>query len=125
MTLRPSKPVLACFVGAQGVPDVLRGAIDDSVICLPRVRGARTWPRGECARHGSAGRRAAVATFTDIDKAAARAIVDAALAREEKPWLQPEEVSALLRAYGIPQPEGRLVHSPEEAAEACGPSGRR
>jgi acetyl coenzyme A synthetase (ADP forming)-like protein len=114
----PTKPVLGCFVGAEGIPEVLRG-----VVTIPSF----TFPESAARALGHAAVRAtwlrrpagSIATFASIDKEGARAIVDTALAREERPWLQPEEVSALLRAYGIPQPDGRLVHSPEAAAEAC------
>jgi acyl-CoA synthetase (NDP forming) len=109
---------LGCFVGAEGIPEVLRG-----VVTIPSF----TFPESAARALGHAAVRAtwlrrpagSIATFASIDKEGARAIVDTALAREERPWLQPEEVSALLRAYGIPQPDGRLVHSPEAAAEAC------
>jgi acetyltransferase len=51
------------------------------------------------------------------DRNAARSAIDAALAAERS-WLDAEEVSAVLRAYGIPMPRTRFVSNPEAAAEA-------
>jgi acetyl coenzyme A synthetase (ADP forming)-like protein len=114
----PRKPVLTCFVGTQGTPDILRGAVT-----IPSY----TYPESAARALGHAARRAAwlrrplgdIPAFADIDVRRARAIVDRALERAERPWLEPDEVSGLLSAYGIPLPPGILVHSPEEAAEAA------
>jgi acetyltransferase len=54
------------------------------------------------------------------DKATAREVVAKACAEGRK-WLDPLEVSALLRAYGIPTVETILARSPEEAAVAAAP----
>ena len=116
-TPAPAKPVLACFVGTQGMPAALRGAAIPSY-AFPEA-AARAL--GHAAQRSTWLRRAAgsVPVLQDIDGDAARAVVAAALAREERPWLGAEEVRAVLRAYGIAQPEGRIAHTAEEAAEAC------
>ena len=54
------------------------------------------------------------------DKATAREVVAKACAEGRK-WLDPLEVSALLRAYGIPTVETILARSPDEAAVAAAP----
>jgi acetyltransferase len=54
------------------------------------------------------------------DKATAREVVAKACAQGRK-WLDSLEVSALLRAYGIPTVETILARSPDEAAVAAAP----
>ena len=114
----PGKPVLACFVGAQGMPEALRGVAAIPSYTFPEA-AARAL--GHAAAHGAWLRRPAgeTPTLPGIDSAAARAVADRALEREEKPWLEPSEVAAILRAYGVTTPEGMVVTSPQEAAEAC------
>ncbi len=111
----PPKPVVTCFVGTRGTPDVLRGATT-----IPSY----TFPESAARALGHAARRAAwlrrpigeAPSFADVDPRAARAVVEGALAREDRPWLRSDEVAAVLRAYGIAMPESVVVHSPEEAA---------
>ncbi|HEX5417898.1 MAG TPA: acetate--CoA ligase family protein, partial [Chloroflexota bacterium] len=113
----PAKPVVACFVGTQGVTDALRGKV-----AIPSY----TYPEAAARALGHAARRAAwlrrpvgtVPTFPDVTPKVARQVVDAALRREAKPWLTTDEVSAILSAYGIRRPKEVVVHSPEEAASA-------
>jgi acetyltransferase len=54
------------------------------------------------------------------DPEAARAVVDHVLAQNRR-WLDPLEVNALLRAYDIPTAPVTLATTPEEAAEAARP----
>jgi acetyltransferase len=54
------------------------------------------------------------------DAAAARAVVRGAI-REEREWLDPLEVNALLRAYDIPVAPVTLARTVDEAAEAARP----
>jgi acetyltransferase len=54
------------------------------------------------------------------DAAAARAVVRGAI-REEREWLDPLEVNALLRAYDIPVAPVTLAKTVDEAAEAARP----
>jgi acetyltransferase len=54
------------------------------------------------------------------DAAAARAVVRGAI-REEREWLDPLEVNALLRAYDIPVAPVTLAETADEAAEAARP----
>jgi acetyl coenzyme A synthetase (ADP forming)-like protein len=114
----PCKPVLACFVGAQGTPAALRGTMTIPSYTFPEA-AARTL--GHAAARASWLRRPAgsVPALERVDSAAARAVVESALTREARPWLTPDEVSEVLRAYGVTLPEERIVHSPQEAADAC------
>ncbi|HVA88478.1 MAG TPA: GNAT family N-acetyltransferase [Chloroflexota bacterium] len=114
----PAKPVLACFVGVQGIPSVLQGATT-----IPSY----TFPESAARALGHAAARAAwlrrprgeFPLFPASRPAEARSIVEAALATEERPWLEGQAVRAVLHAYDIAMPEERLVHSAEEAAAAC------
>jgi acetyl coenzyme A synthetase (ADP forming)-like protein len=114
----PAKPVLACFVGVEGIQSALTGAT-----AIPSYRYPETAARalGHAARYAAWLRRPAGATpaFADVDAAAARAVVDAALAREERPWLRADEVEAVLRAYGVPLPRSVVARSADEAAAAA------
>jgi acetyl coenzyme A synthetase (ADP forming)-like protein len=114
----PPKPVLTCFVGAQGTPEALRGACQIPSYAFPEG-AARAL--GDVAAYAAWLRRPAgeIPAFADVDAEAARAVVANALARGDHPWLTPEEVSALLRAYRIPTPTSIVARSPEEAAEAA------
>jgi acetyl coenzyme A synthetase (ADP forming)-like protein len=114
----PSKPVLACFVGVQGLPNVLQGATT-----IPSY----TFPESAARALGHAAARAAwlrrprgeFPLFPAGRPADARTIVEAALTAAERPWLEGHAVRAVLHAYGIAMPEERLVHSPAAAAAAC------
>lgn len=66
-------------------------------------------------------------TFEDVDAAAARAVIDAAVADldEDGEWLDPDAVDAVLAAYGIRIPQSRVVETVDEAvafAEEVGSS---
>jgi acyl-CoA synthetase (NDP forming) len=114
----PTKPVLACFVGAQGTPEALRGAAAIPSYTFPEA-AARAL--GHAAAHAAWLRRPAgtLPRFGDLRPEAARTVTQRTLAREERPWLTAEEVSAVLSAYGIGTPTGRIVRSADEAAVAC------
>ncbi|MBI3976962.1 MAG: GNAT family N-acetyltransferase [Chloroflexi bacterium] len=113
----PAKPVLACFAGIQSTPLALRGATFIPSYTFPED-AARAL--GHAATYGAWLRRPAgqIPVLAGVDAEAARSVVARALEREEQPWLLPDEVSAVLGAYGIPAAKGVIVHSPEEAAAA-------
>jgi len=114
----PTKPVLCCFDGVQGLPAALRGATSLPSYTYPEA-AARTL--GHAAARAVWLRRAAgqIPSLPGIDAAAGRAVVDRALAREERPWLGSDEVRDVLRAYGVAMLDQVLVHTPAEAADAC------
>jgi acetyl coenzyme A synthetase (ADP forming)-like protein len=114
----PSNPVLACFVGAQGTPPALRGAV---------VIPSYTFPESAARALGHAVARATwlrrlagtIPPLPSINAKEARAVLVGALAREDHPWLTADEVTSVLQAYGITTPEGTIARNPEEAADAC------
>jgi acetyl coenzyme A synthetase (ADP forming)-like protein len=112
------KPVVACFVGAQGTPEALRGA---SVIPSYPFPEAAARAMGHAAARAAWLRRPAgeIPALGDINQSTARAVVDAALAREARPWLTADEVRQVLEAYAIRTPSGRIARSAHEAAAAC------
>jgi acyl-CoA synthetase (NDP forming) len=54
-----------------------------------------------------------------IDRSTGRALVESALATVDEAWLDADQSSALLDAYGIPLARGILAGSPEDAASAA------
>ena len=67
----------------------------------------------------------AIVELDTVDIAAARRVVDAALARHGEGWLDPDDVAAVLGAYGLTMPRSVVAHSADAAvavaAEMDGP----
>jgi acetyl coenzyme A synthetase (ADP forming)-like protein len=59
----------------------------------------------------------AIVQLDGIDIAAARTIVDEALQRNGGGWLDPDEVEAVLGAYGLAMPGSAVVQSADEAVQ--------
>ncbi|MDJ0923910.1 MAG: GNAT family N-acetyltransferase [Acidimicrobiia bacterium] len=53
--------------------------------------------------------------FRDLDRTRARTIVDTALDRDAAGWLDPDEVEAVLDAYGLAMPKSAVAASEDEA----------
>jgi acetate---CoA ligase (ADP-forming) len=112
------KPVLAVFMSAAGVPDVLRASEvripsypfpENAAIALARAARYGEWrQRPEDARP----------EFSDIRRDEAAALIARALARGEG-WLSPDEVNTLLACYGVPMAETRIVANAEQAELAA------
>jgi acetyl coenzyme A synthetase (ADP forming)-like protein len=107
----PEKPLLACVVSGEGMPETLRGG---RVTAFP-------YPESAARALGRAAERAAwlrrplgSVPELEVDRAAAREVV----AGGER-WLEPDETRRLLEAYGIPIVPERTVASPEEAVAAA------
>jgi acetyl coenzyme A synthetase (ADP forming)-like protein len=117
------KPLLSCFMGSHGVHEGLRslqeGHIpsyafpESAAIALSHaVRHAR-WretPEG------------VVPLFADVDRRAARRVIEAARAHlvpGESGWLEPDQTRALLSAYGIATPITVLATGVDEAVEGA------
>ena len=110
------KPVLSVFLSAHEAPRELRaGRVpsysfpETAAIALARAARYRQWRDR---------RETYPARFDDIRTDEAAAVVAAALARGEG-WLQPEEVSRICSAYGLPLIAERIVASAEGAAAAA------
>lgn len=54
-----------------------------------------------------------------LDPDAARRVVDAGVAKDERTWLSEPDAKSVLAAYGIPVAQARLVGSPEEAGRVA------
>jgi acyl-CoA synthetase (NDP forming) len=122
-------PVLTTFLGTEGVPAPLRRFSDDRP--GEAVRGSvPSYPTPERAvralaaaiRYAAWRRRptGALPQLDGIDPAAARAIVEQALATDAGGRrLTSDESSRLLAAFGLPIVEWRLVTGADQAAEAA------
>ncbi|HEV7523644.1 MAG TPA: GNAT family N-acetyltransferase [Acidimicrobiia bacterium] len=116
------KPVLACFLGHAGVPDLLRGgegrrtipsfAFPESAAhALGRVADLADWRRRPPGT---------VPELSGIDAARARAIVAAALTvHPEGAWLEQPDAAALLDSFGIATIAFRAVVDREQARAAA------
>jgi len=131
--------IIVLFVPAAGVTaEDVTAAIDRGAAGrekpVVRVLMAERRPPGSLAYPDSAARalaRAAersewlrrpvgsVPPTAGVDAAAARAVVEGALARADDTWLTPDETRRLLEAFGIPLPAERVATTPEEAREAA------
>jgi len=104
------KPVLPVVISAEGT----------SV-------GGYAYPESAARALGLAARRAAwlrrpageIPTLEGIERAAARTVIEGALATADDLWLDPEKTRELLTAYGLPLVEERYATSPEKAAAAA------
>ncbi len=117
------KPIVSCFLGWHGTPDELRSLQETripsytfpeaSAIALARVVRYGRWlltPDGTKRE------------FADVDRAATRELIAAALARAGGPagaWLTPEEVTRLLAAWRIATPAAAFARSAEQAEHAA------
>ena len=118
----PPKPVLSCFLGSHGVPEGLKSLQEGHIpsytfpeaaaIALARAVKYGAWLQEPDGR---------VPSFDDVDRAATRAIVDAALARadDKGAWLTPDEVTRLLGAWKIATPAIEFARTADEAAAAA------
>jgi acyl-CoA synthetase (NDP forming) len=114
---RDGKPVLACVISQDGTPQqLLSGAVaafdypESAARALGRAADRSEWLRREQGR---------VPELSDIDRDAARAVVDEA----EERWLGADEIRRLLTAYGLPVVPERVANSEEEALAAAGDLG--
>ncbi len=117
--LERTKPVIAVIVSADGTPAVLRDA-GSPVVALPYPESAARALAVACRRADWLQRSPGVVPVTDgIDTAAARVLVDSALAEAPTVWLDPERVRALLETYGIPLVPERVAATADAAVVAA------
>jgi acetyl coenzyme A synthetase (ADP forming)-like protein len=113
------KPVLTVLISRDGTPAVLREG--DSAVA------SFSYPESAARALGLAAARAewlrrptgTVPSPPDIDTAAARAVVETALADGEESWLDAAAVRELLTAYGVPLVPERVAETVDEAVEAA------
>ena len=118
------KPVLAVVVSADGTPETLRDPASPLA----------TFAYPESAAHAlgvAAGRaewlRRPAGTVPEIDKidvAAARRLVDGALADSGDVWLDAADIRTLLTAYGVPLVPEQVAADADEAVAAADALGR-
>jgi acetyl coenzyme A synthetase (ADP forming)-like protein len=104
-TIRASertKPALAVVMSAAGIPEALRGGDRPAAAFAYPESAARAL--GRAAERAEWLRRPAGTTpeLDGIDRAAARGVVEHALATDEDVWLTPAATRELLLAYGLP-----------------------
>jgi acetyl coenzyme A synthetase (ADP forming)-like protein len=114
----PGKPVLAVVMSAEGTPaELLESGVAsfDYPESAARALGLAA-DRAEWLRRPAG----SVPLLEDLDRAAARAVVDEALTGSSESWLGPRPTRELLGAYGIPLVPERSAESTDEAvAVAC------
>jgi acetate---CoA ligase (ADP-forming) len=113
----PDKPFLAVVVSGEATPDALASARHVTTFPYPES-AARTLAlaadRADWLR-----RPLGIAPELDVpDAAAARAMIDSALAQGER-WLEPSEVNAVLTAYGIPLVPEHVAETVDDAVSAA------
>jgi acyl-CoA synthetase (NDP forming) len=113
------KPVLAVLISRDGTPAALREG--DSAVA------SFAYPESAARALGLAAARAewlrrpigAVPAAPEVDRPAARRIVDEALTGRDKVWLNADATRRLLTAYGIPVVAERVARSADEAVEGA------
>ena len=116
------KPVLACFLESRGLRSPLAAGGERIPSYIFPESAARALARAyEYARWRSRP-PGVVPRYDDVDREAARAVIQAARARGDA-WLGADDAAAVLRAYGLPLLPARLARSAAEAAEAAGQLG--
>ena len=115
------KPVLAVVMSAAGIPHALVGGRaaafaypESAARALGRAAARAEWRRRP---------QGTVPELAGIDRAAAEAVVEEALAEGDDAWLTPGQVRRLLDAYGLPLVPERTAATVDEAVAAAGELG--
>ena len=115
---QPEKTVLACILAAEGAPATLHSAASIPSFAYPESAAralGRAAERAEWLR-GPAG---SVPQLDGIETDRAHEIVARVLGEADEAWLTPEDVRAVLEAYGVPVVPERLAAGPAEAVAAA------
>ena len=112
------KPVVAVVISAEGTPGVLSEP-GSPVVALPYPESAARALAFACERSDWLERAPGTTPELDVDSAAARRVVDSALAESPDSWLPPQQIRTLLEAYGIPLVPERIAHTADEAEAAA------
>jgi acyl-CoA synthetase (NDP forming) len=114
-----NKPVLACIMAAEGARSLLTGSETIPAYLFPEA-AAKVLARTYAYRQWRDTPLAMVPGFPDIQRDAARRIVEQAIEARGSGWLSSKESRTLLDAFGIPQVAGGLALTADQAAEiAC------
>jgi len=119
-------PLLTCFMTAERAPAVLHDDVADAPP-LPAFRypedAARALGRAVAHARWRAQPRGAVPAFADVRPDEAAATIARALgargASDAGCWLEPRDVVALLRCYGVPLAAQRIERTPTGVARAA------
>ncbi len=113
------KPVLAAFVSGEGIPTCLLRP--DSGVAAFEYPESAARALAHAVDRAEWLRRPAGSTpdLGGIDRAAAAALVESALAGSDDVWLDARQVRVLFAAYSIPLVDERLADSSEEAVAAA------
>ena len=112
------KPVLAVVMSSEGVPEVLRGSRHVAAFAYPESAAralGRAAERAEWLRRP----QGTTPELGGIDRDAAHAVIERALAGSDDVWLDPAATRELLLAYGIPLVPERVANSMDEAVAAA------
>ncbi len=115
----PEKPVLAVVVSADGTPETLRES--GSPVATFAYPESAAHALGVAAERAEWLRRptGVFPSLQGIDRAAARRVVDDALADSDDVWLPAASARALLTAYGAPLVPEQIVTGADEALAAA------
>ncbi len=113
------KPILASFMALEDIGPVAR-ILEEAGVPNYRFPEAAARALAEMVRYVEwvHRTRTPIRVFEDVDREAARAIVQRAL-QEGRTFLPEPEAHALLRAYGFPTVPGRLARTEEDAVAAA------
>ncbi|HWS46061.1 MAG TPA: acetate--CoA ligase family protein, partial [Acidimicrobiia bacterium] len=117
-----AKPVIACFLGREGVPDELRGDHEQRTIPSFAFPEAAARALGRVADLGDWRRQpeGSEPELKDVDADGARALVHARLAEHpDGLWLDLPDATELLQCFGIPVAASQLVQNADDAARAA------
>ena len=114
-----NKPVLACIMAAEGARSMLTGSETIPTYLFPEA-AAKVLARMYAYREWRDKPLAMVPGFLDIQRDAAKNIVEQALGQRGSGWLSSEESRTLLDAFGIPQVAGGLALTADQAGEIAG-----
>jgi acetate---CoA ligase (ADP-forming) len=112
------KPVLAVVMSSAGVPDVLRGSRHVAAFAYPES-AARALGRAAQRAEWLRSPQGTIPDLDGVDRDAAHAVIERALAGSEDIWLDAEATRELLLAYGIPLVPERVARSVDEGVAAA------
>lgn len=119
---RPGKPILACFLGLHDMPKELRSHDGRPLVPFYSFPEPAARALGAAVRYAAWRKRPAgtIPEFSDIDLAAARAIVrDTFAARPSGGWLDASIAAALVATHGVTVAKSTLVRDTAAATAAA------